>query len=367
MKKIISIALVACMSLSLAACGNAESKSESKEEVKVEEAKTEETKAEETKTEEAGYAGDAIELDYSNSSSPESLTGVAFGMAKDYMAQESDGKINLNLHWNGSLFPQDQDLPSCIKGSVDFISTQPAYISEYMPELGFLTSAYFFESPEHWEAFYASDIWADMVEDIASTVGVRVLSVETPGTRTVNLRTDKEILKRADLADVKLRAQNNEAWLFLAEALGGNATPISYSDLYLSLQTGAVDGSEVTLISIKDKCLYEVLKSVTMTKHVYETNWIVINEKRWQGFSDEEKRIVKEAIEVETNHIIESGKVNESELIALCEENGITVYQPTTEELSPYIQEVRDYYVSHPEVTKDWDMDLYEKIQELAK
>ncbi|MFI3200411.1 MAG: TRAP transporter substrate-binding protein DctP [Eubacteriales bacterium] len=363
-KKIISMILsVAMVASMMVGCGDSGSSTSTSTET----TSTETATTEESSDAPGGYAGEKIELNYSNSSTPESQTGVAFGFAKEYMADASDGQITLNLHWNGSLFTQDQDLPACIKGSVDFISTQPAYISEYMPEYGFLTSAYFFESVNHWETFYASDIWAEMVENIASTVGVRVLSVETPGTRTINLRTDQEILSRDDLSSVKLRAQNSEAWLFLAEALGGNATPIAYSELYLSLQTGAVDGSEVTLISIKDMCLYEVLTSVTMSQHVVETNWIIINEDRWQNFTDEEREIVKAGITVETDFIINAGKENEGDLIALCEENGMTVYQPTTEQLTPYIQEVREYYSTNEAISKDWDMELYNAIQALAQ
>lgn len=362
-RKIVSILLVAVMTIGLTACGSSDEAETT--EVETTEEATEETVAD---AEEAsdGYTGSVLDLTYSNSSTAESQTGEAFVLAKDYMSEESDGNITLNLNWNGSLFTQEQDLPACIKGSVDLISTQPAYISEYMPEYGFLTSAYFFESVEHWEAFYDSEIWDEMVEDIAETVGVRILSVETPGTRTINLTTDQEVLSTEDLSNIKLRAQNSEAWIFLAEALGGNATGIAYSELYLSLQTGAVDGSEVTLVSIIDMCLYEVLESVTMSQHVVETNWIAINEDTWQSFTEEEQAIVLAGIEVETDYINLCGAENEEEMIQFCIDNGMTVYQPTTEELAPYIEEVREYYSEDGEITADWDMDLYDAIQALA-
>lgn len=361
LKKIICMVLALTMVVSISACtsSSADTQTTSASTTAVTSAVATTAAATQPKYEEK-------ELHLSNSSSPTSLTGEGFTLMKEYIEKTTGGKVKLNLHWQGSLFPQDQDLPSCMKGNVDFVSTQPAYIGEYLPDLKVLNSAYLFESFEHWQKFYASDTAKELFDRIAKEVGVRVLGVENCGTRTINLRTDKEVLSRADLKNVKLRMQNSDAWLFMGEALGGNPVPVAYADLYLALQTGTVDGSDCTLISIKDKCYYEVEKSVTMSQHVQETNWNVINEKTWQSLSPELQKVIQEGMDIETQYIIESCQKNQEEMISMFEEKGMKVYQPTTEELAGLRKEVLDYYMSHKDVVKEWDMDLYQKIQDLA-
>lgn len=204
-----------------------------------------------------------------------------------------------------------------------------------------------------------------MFESVAKSIGVRPLGTVYLGTRPINLNTDRRILSRADMKNVKLRMPSTDAWLFLGEALGANTVPVPYADLYLALQTGTVDGQDNPLPAIKNRSFYEVTKSVTLTNHVFGTNWVMISEKLWQGLSPEMKQIVQEGVDQMTEWVNATNEQQEKDLIAELSDKGLVIYQPTPDELANYRKEVLDYYNAHKEVVGGWDMGMHARIQAL--
>ena len=90
---------------------------------------------------------------------------------------------------------------------------------------------------------------------------------------------------RADLEDIKMRFPNSPSGLFWGEALGANPIPMSYSDVYLGLQTGAVNGQDNAVGKIRSESFYEVTESVTITGHVVSGNPVFISEELYQSMS----------------------------------------------------------------------------------
>ena len=86
----------------------------------------------------------------------------------------------------------------------------------------------------------------------------------------LNLRTEKEIKTPADLAGVKLRMPGSDTWLFLGKALGANPLPVAFGEIYTALQTGAIDGQDNPLPTVRAAKFYEVTKQIVMTDHLVE-------------------------------------------------------------------------------------------------
>lgn len=172
---------------------------------------------------------------------------------------------------------------------------------------------------------------------------------------------------RADLKNVKLRMIDTAAYQFIGEALGGNPIPLAYSDLYLALQNGTVDGQDNPIGSLEEESFYEVTKSITLTRHIYAYKWLLINEELWQSMSPELQQIIQKGINTLAANSEEKYIASEEDMIPWCEEHGITVYELDNEALAGYQQEVTDYYFANGgDLTSSWDMDLYQKIQDMA-
>ncbi len=54
----------------------------------------------------------------------------------------------------------------------------------------------------------------------------------------------KPVKSLADVKGLKIRVQQSDLWVALLQAMGANATPMPYGEVYTALKTGVVDGAE---------------------------------------------------------------------------------------------------------------------------
>jgi TRAP-type C4-dicarboxylate transport system substrate-binding protein len=157
---------------------------------------------------------------------------------------------------------------------------------------------------------------------------------------------------------------NPEAWLFLGKALGANPTPIAFSELYMALQTGTVDGQDNPLPTVKSAKFYEVTKSITITNHLVDSVWPTINEAKWQSLSENQKAVVLESFE-EARTLCDKLNIDrEAELIEFFKGEGLKVYNA---DINAFSEEVLAKYLADKNLTATWNMDLFNKVQELGK
>ena len=86
--------------------------------------------------------------------------------------------------------------------------------------------------------------------------GIRLLGVYNVGVR--HLMTKNPVESIDDLQGLKIRTMQSKYHMAAFNAFGANATPISYAELYSSLQTGVVDGAEAANTNYFEKKFFEV-------------------------------------------------------------------------------------------------------------
>jgi TRAP-type C4-dicarboxylate transport system substrate-binding protein len=156
---------------------------------------------------------------------------------------------------------------------------------------------------------------------------------------------------------------NSDSWIFLGKALGANPTPVSFAEIYLALQTKAVDGQENPLPTVKNSKWYEVTKSISITNHLVDSVWITINEAKWQSLTAQQKDWVMEGIKANLQYCWDTNIGIEAEAVQFFKDQGLKVYEADLEAFSSH---VLDLYLKS-DYAKSWDMDLFKKIQDLAK
>src|SRR3712207_3161085 len=78
-------------------------------------------------------------------------------------------------------------------------------------------------------------------------------------------------------------------------ALGANAVPMPFPEVYTALETGTVDGQENPFTLIENSKFYEVQDYATETRHVYNPQIVLVSGKFWDGLNDEEKKLLQDA------------------------------------------------------------------------
>jgi tripartite ATP-independent transporter DctP family solute receptor len=225
------------------------------------------------------------------------------------------------------------------------------------------TAGYMFKSYDHMTNVLNGPIGAEVFDKIAQEQGIRPLGAQYLGTRQINLVMDKAIKTPADLKGVKLRMPNSDSWIFLGKAIGANPTPISFSELYMALQTKTVDGQDNPLPTDKNAKFYEVTKSITITNHLVDSVWPAINEKKWQSLTEQQKAWVMEGIKAGIKYCDETNLKAEAELVEFFKSQGLKVYYA---DLNAFSDHVLPLYLAS-DYAKTWDMDMFKKVQEVAK
>ena len=293
----------------------------------------------------------------------EAHTKVLVEYVKPRLQELTGGKVTLEVHDSSSLFSQDDELPSTIRGNATMCYTDGTWLSTYMPSTSMFSAGYIFKDLDHMNKVLNGPIGTELFESVAKKVGVRPLASYYIGSRAINLKNPNPAMTPADLQGVKLRMPNSEAWLMLGKALGANPTPVAFSELYTALATGTVDGQDNPLTATEEGKFYEVTKSISLTNHQMGTVWPTINEDFWQSLGPELQPLVKQAfIEgIEYNNKIVKEK--ENSLVAFFRSKGLTVVTP---DVTAFKKQVNNYYLLQKDFIKDWDMDLFDQIKKMA-
>jgi TRAP-type transport system periplasmic protein len=196
---------------------------------------------------------------------------------------ETDYKVELFL--NSTLFKQGTELVALQRDNLEIGNIAPQDFSKQVPAWSILTSAYLFRDANHLNAFFASDLGAQMKKMVEDQVKVKILGPTFFGTRQVGLKPKKKISTPADMAGIKLRMPPGDAWQLLGRSIGANPTPMAYAETYTGLQTGAIDGQDNPLPNVQNMKFYEVMSEIVLTSHLVAFDLLTINLKAWQAMS----------------------------------------------------------------------------------
>ncbi|MCR6636665.1 sialic acid TRAP transporter substrate-binding protein SiaP [Devosia sp.] len=305
---------------------------------------------------------DRLELKYTVPSVPTDLHTQAMKVFADKLEELSPGRYDIQLYDSGSLFAQGADLDALQRGNAEMTYVSFQLIADAIPEFGLLTAGYLFQSPEHYRAFFASDIGTEFKQRVSDEMGIQLLDTCYLGTRQVNLREAREVATPADLAGIKLRMPSSDAWLFLGQALGANPTPLPFGEVYLGLQAGTIDGQDNPLPSVEAAKFYEVTKQIVLTSHLVDGINVAVNNQTWEQLTDEEKAAMTEAAVASCDWNNTERLANEERLVSFFEEKGLTI---TTPDVDAFRTHVQDFYLTSDRAAS-WPEGWVEKINALA-
>ena len=229
---------------------------------------------------------DAKTFRISTPGSPEEWQSKALAVFKTELDKAAPGQFDVQIHLNGTLFGQGTEIEAMQRGNLECALVSPQDITNFIPEYSIFTNGYLMRDPAHLDAVYDGDVGAEYKARVAKDVGLHIVRSQYLGTRHVILRQPREVKTPADLAGLKLRMPGSEAWQFLGNALGANATPLAFEEVYLAMQTGTIDGLENPLPDAMAAKFYEVSKQIVLTSHMVSNTFFAVASEYWNALSD---------------------------------------------------------------------------------
>jgi tripartite ATP-independent transporter DctP family solute receptor len=165
--------------------------------------------------------------------------------------------------------------------------------------------------------------------------GLRILAYGETGFRnfTNNVR---EIKTPADMKGIKFRVQPIPLYVEMVKGLGGEPTPIAWSELPNALVTGVVDGQENPVGVIYNNKLHKIQKYMVLDGHVYAADFILINDDFFKSLSAKNQAVVKKAARIAGVMGRAIQEFNTAEGVTKVAAEGMKVYAPTAAELAQF-------------------------------
>ena len=276
-------------------------------------------------------------------------------------AKEIESDFKVEPFYNGSLFKQGTELVALQRNNLELGNIAPQDVSNQLPAWSILTSAYLFRDANHLNAFFASDLGAQMKKMVQDELKVKILGPTFFGTRQVGLKPKKKITTPADMAGIKLRMPGGDAWQFLGRSLGANPTPMAYAEVYTGLQTGAIDGQDNPLPNVQNMKFYEVMSQIVLTSHLVGFDLLTVNLKTWEGMSPAKQTAFQAAADKAIAWSAAEHLKREAELADTFRKQGLEVYAPDVKAFREYAQKL---YLSS-DLAKSWPPGMLEKINAL--
>jgi tripartite ATP-independent transporter DctP family solute receptor len=306
-----------------------------------------------------------VKIVFTSVSVPDDAHTQAMLACEEELESLTNGENDVEVFHSGQLTSQEGDQVAIRKGTVDMIYTSANWLADTMPEMAMFAAAYIFKNYDHMTATWNGEIGKELFEKAAESEGIRPLGAYYLGTRQLNLRDiGREVNTPADMKGVKLRMPNSPSWLFMGEVLGANPTPLSFSEVYMGLKTGTIDGQDNPLPTDKNAKFYEVTKYIILTDHLIDSVFPTMNEKKWQSLSADHQEKVLQAVEKARQVCDELNIAREAELVDFFKAEGMTVLIP---DKAAFIEHAQKMYLENKEISGTWDMELFETVQGLAE
>src|SRR3954451_17023240 len=156
----------------------------------------------------------ATKLRFSSAFTETDLRAQAY---KEFAAAVKD-QFDFEPFWGNTLFKQGAELVALQRDNLDRCSFAPADISKQIPAWSLLTSAYLFRDAEHVRKTFKSDVGREFIKMAKDQLGIQIIAPVYFGSRSLNLKPDKQVRTPEDLKGIKLRMPPGEFWQILGES-----------------------------------------------------------------------------------------------------------------------------------------------------
>ncbi|MFO7569046.1 MAG: TRAP transporter substrate-binding protein DctP [Smithellaceae bacterium] len=177
----------------------------------------------------------------------------------DHMKQWSDGKITIDVYPYGTLGATGDINELAQMGIVQFVFSDHAWISSFVPQAQALALNYLFPSdkvPEILDWMARNGEFLPLLEKAFRKKGLVPLAILFEGWQWVSSK--KEIQTLDDMTGLRLRLMSSKMLVENYRALGASPTPMTYGEVYSGLQMGLIDAQVNPLFAAYSMKFYEV-------------------------------------------------------------------------------------------------------------
>jgi tripartite ATP-independent transporter DctP family solute receptor len=272
--------------------------------------------------------------------------------------EKSGGRICIEVFPSSQLGEEKDTIEQTQFGVIDMVRASFGTFNDIVPETQLFSLPYLFRSEEHQHKVMDGPIGDELAKAFEAKDLV-ALAYYDGGARNF-YNSQKPVTSVEDLKGMKFRVMQNDVFVDMMAALGANATPMPYGEVYSAIQTGVIDGAENNYPSYDSSGHAEVAKYFTLDQHLMVPELVAVSKLTWDKLSPEDQALLREAARnsatVQRQLWADQEKASEEKVVAA----GAEVIKDIDK--TPFIEAMAPVYEKY--VTTPEAKDLVKRIQD---
>lgn len=268
-------------------------------------------------------------------------------MASD-LEKRSGGTLAIEIYPNQQLGNERQTVELLQIGSLGMTKVSAAIMENFAPNMKVFGLPFLFRDRAHAFEVLDGEIGKELL-DGGQKYWLKGLGYYDSGSRSFYTK-DRPISKPEDLKGLKIRVMESVTAMNMVNSLGGSPTPISWGELYTSLQQGVVDGAENNPPSFYLSRHYEVCKFYSLDEHTTVPDVLIMGTHLWNNLNKQQQEWVQASATASVTYQRELWAAAEKEALEEVQKAGVEIIRPDKSSFQEMVTSMYEDYKDENDV-----------------
>ncbi|NWO00510.1 TRAP transporter substrate-binding protein [Tetragenococcus halophilus] len=272
--------------------------------------------------------------------------------------EKTDGEVVIEYFPDGQLGGEGELIELTQTGGIDFTKVNAAALESFSETYQIFNVPYLFDSEQHFfNVMENEDIMNEIYQSTAD-LGFVGLTYYDSGQRSFYMK-DGPVETLDDLKGKKIRTMESETATKMMNLLGASAVPMGSDEVFTSLQSNLIDGSENNEFVLYTAGHGEVAKYYSYDEHTRVPDIVIMNDSLKERLTDKQYEAVIEAAEESTQfekEVFKEAVEEEKEIAA--EEHNVQFNEVDNSEFREAVQPLHDQFQNDEDTSE-----IYNKIR----
>lgn len=227
-------------------------------------------------------AAQGVEIQYGTTSPP--------GNVQYFSSEEFIKRVNARIGhygrimlYHSSQLGSDAEMLQKLRLGTQDMSQPSTIMSSVTPEFGMFDLPYLVKDRAHMRCIAREIVWPILAPKIEAR-GYKLIGIWENGFRHITNNV-RPIVTPADLRGLKIRVPQGVWRVKMFQVYGASPSPLPFSEVFVALQTGVMDGQENPYVNVDAGKFQEVQRYLTETRHVYTPSFPTASLRKFRRLS----------------------------------------------------------------------------------
>lgn len=276
-------------------------------------------------------------------------TVVAVKRMSEILEKSSGGKHKIKVFNKGALGTEKETIDQVKIGALELTRVNISPMNSVCPLTQVPTMPFLFRSVEHMRKTLDGPVGEEILKSCESA-GFVGLAFYDSGARSIYAK--KPIKTVADAKGLKIRVQQSDLWVALMGAMGANATPMPYGEVYTGLKTGLIDAAENNIPSFDTAKHYEAVKVYSKTEHSMAPEMLLMSKVVFDKLPKAEQDMVRAAAKESVAFQRQKWDEQEAKSLATVKAGGAQIVDVDKASFQAVMGPVYDKFMTTPDMKR---------------